>query len=73
MGSVGHYANVSFTVRGKVTRQCPQTTTIEEEGEPKRGIEPMSSAYQPSALPLGQTGSPVSSSTFVSLCHKGTA
>ena len=23
-------------VRDKVTRQCPQTTTFEEEGEPKR-------------------------------------
>ena len=27
--------NVSFIVRGKVTRQCPQTTTSEERGEPK--------------------------------------
>ena len=24
------------TVRDKVTRQCPQTTTFEEKGEPKR-------------------------------------
>ena len=28
--------NVSFIVRDKVTRQCPQTTTFEEKGEPKR-------------------------------------
>ena len=28
--------NVSLVVRDKVTRQCPQTTTFEEEGEPKR-------------------------------------
>ena len=28
--------NVSLTVRDKVTRQCPQTTTFEEKGEPKR-------------------------------------
>ena len=29
--------NVSLTVRDKVTRQCPQTTTVsEEKGEPKR-------------------------------------
>ena len=28
--------NVSFIVRGKVTRQCPQTTNLEEKGEPKR-------------------------------------
>ena len=45
---------VSFIVRGKVTRQCPQTTTVEEKGEPKWGIEPMSSAYQPNALALGK-------------------
>ena len=28
--------NVSLTVRGKVTKQRPQTTTFEERGEPKR-------------------------------------
>ena len=28
--------NVSLIVRGKVTRQCLQTTTFEEKGEPKR-------------------------------------
>ena len=27
--------NVSFIVRDKVTRQCSQTTTLEEKGEPK--------------------------------------
>ena len=27
---------VSLIVRDKVTRQCPQTTTFEEKGEPKR-------------------------------------
>ena len=31
----GHF-NVSLTVRDKVTRQCPQTTTFEEKIEPKR-------------------------------------
>ena len=25
-----------FNVRDKVTRQCPQTTTFEEKGEPKQ-------------------------------------
>ena len=73
--------NVSLTVRDKVARQSPQTTTFEEKGEPKRiqtqshktvsvdhnfGRERRSevdsnrgpSAYQPNALPLGQTGSP---------------
>ena len=28
--------NVSLIVRDKVTRQCPQTTTLEEKSEPKR-------------------------------------
>ena len=28
--------NVSLTVRGKVTRQCPETTIFEEKGEPKQ-------------------------------------
>ena len=27
---------VSLLVRDKVTRHCPQTTTFEEKGEPKR-------------------------------------
>ena len=36
--------NVSLTVRDKVTRPCPQTTTFEEKGEPKR--------YRTEVLPL---------------------
>ena len=36
MGSDESHFNVSLIVRGKVTRQCPQTTTIEEKGEPKQ-------------------------------------
>ena len=28
--------NVPLLVREKVTRHCPQTTTFEEKGEPKR-------------------------------------
>ena len=35
-GSDESHFNVSLTVRDKVTRQCPQTTTFEEKGEPKR-------------------------------------
>ena len=46
-----------FYFRGKVTRQCPQTPAFEEKGEPKRGMEPTPSAYQPDALPLGHSGS----------------
>ena len=44
-------------MRDKVTRQCPQITTFEEKGEPKRirtEVPPLTSLY---ALPLGQTGS----------------
>ena len=53
-------------MRDKVTRQCPQTTTSvekgepsEEKGEPKRPIrtEAPPAEYQPNALPLDQTGS----------------
>ena len=36
MGSDESHFNVSLTVKDKVTRQCPQTTTFEEKGEPKR-------------------------------------
>ena len=57
MGSDESHFNVSLIVRNKVTRLCPQTTTFEE----KRRAEAVSnrgpSAYQPTALPLGQTGS----------------
>ena len=31
-----HLFNVSLFVRAKSKRQCPQTTTFEERGEPKR-------------------------------------
>ena len=44
MGSDESHFNVSFIVRDKVTRQCPQTTTFEEKGEPKR--------YRIEVLPL---------------------
>ena len=36
MGSDDSHFNVSLTVRDKVTRQCPQTTTFEDKGEPKQ-------------------------------------
>ena len=36
MGSDESHFNVSLIVRDKITRQCPQTTTCEEKGEPKR-------------------------------------
>ena len=48
----------SVIVRDKVTRQCPQTTSFflrERRAEAVSNRGP--SAYQPTALPLGQTGS----------------
>ena len=36
MGSDESRFNVSLIVRDKVIGQCPQTTTFEEKGEPKR-------------------------------------
>ena len=36
VGSDESHFNVSLIVRDKVTGQCPQTTTFEEKGEPKR-------------------------------------
>ena len=36
MGNNESHINVSFIIRDKVTRQCPQTTTFEEKGELKR-------------------------------------
>ena len=44
MGSDDSHFNVSLVVRDKLTRQCPQTTTFEEKGEPKR--------YRTEVLPL---------------------
>ena len=35
MGSDESHFNILLIVRDKVTRQCPQTTTFEEKGEPK--------------------------------------
>ena len=36
MGSDQNHFNVSLIVRDKVTRQCPETTTFEEKGDPKQ-------------------------------------
>ena len=36
MGSDESHFNVSLIVRDKGTRPCPQTTTFNEKGEPKR-------------------------------------
>ena len=36
MGTDKSHFNVSLIVRDNVTRQCPQTTTFEDKGEPKQ-------------------------------------
>ena len=36
MGSDESHFNISLIVSDKVTRQCPQSTTFEEKGEPKQ-------------------------------------
>ena len=57
MGSDDSHYNVSLIVKDKVTRQCPQTTTFEKKDPQRIGTEVRLGAYQPNALPLGQTGS----------------
>ena len=58
----------------KVTGQSPQITTFfEETGEPKRVSNRGPSAYQPNALPLGQTGSLDLLDTAILYLIKGTS
>ena len=57
MGSDESHFNVSLIVRDKVTRQCPQTTILELKGRAEADSNRGPSAYQPTALPLGHTGS----------------
>ena len=57
MGSDENHFNVPLTVRNKITRQCPQTTTSEERGEPKRNWTDVIQLLSLNVLPLGQTGS----------------
>ena len=62
MGSDESLLNFSLIVSDKIRRQRPQTTTVEEKGEPKRirtevRTEVPLLSYQPDALPLGHSGS----------------
>ena len=52
MGSDESHFSVSLDVRDQVTRQCPQTTTFEEKGEPEAVSNRGPFAYQHTALPL---------------------
>ena len=49
VGSNENHINVSLIMSDKVTRQCPQTTTIEEKGEPKwiRSVVPLITSLTP--------------------------
>ena len=51
MGSDESHFDVSLIVRDKVTRQCPQTTTFEEKGEPKQ-IQPEVLTARPNRLTI---------------------
>ena len=53
MGIDECHFNVSSIVRDKVSRQCPQTTTFKEKGQPKR----IRTEVLLLTLSLGQTGS----------------
>ena len=52
MGSDESHFNTAF----KVTSQCPQTSTFEVKRRAEADSSRGPSAYQPNALPLGQTG-----------------
>ena len=47
VGSDESHFNVFIIVRDKVTRQCPQTTTFEEKGEPKQIRVPLLTSLTP--------------------------
>ena len=53
MSVLRSHFNVSLIVTGKVKRQCPYPQLFEKRAELNQGP----SAYQPNALPRGQTGS----------------
>ena len=56
MGSNESHFNVWVIVRNKVIRQCPQTTTFQEKGEPKQIRTEVSLLMNLMPLPLGQIG-----------------
>ena len=70
MVSDASHFNASLTVRDKVTRQCPQTTTFEEKGEPKLIRTEVPLLSRPNALSLGQTGLLVFQFNFLVLEQK---
>ena len=62
VGSDESHFNVSVGSDGKSHKTVSTNHNLfEEKGEPKRYRTEVPSAYQPNALPLGQTGSPAPS------------
>ena len=57
MGSDESHFNVLLIVRDAVTRQRPESTIFLRERRAEADSNRCPSAYQPNALPLGQTGS----------------
>ncbi len=74
IGSDESHFNVSVGSVGQSHRTVSTSHNLfEEKGEPKRVSNRGPSAYQPNALPLGQTGSPmlgVCTATYTLLCEK---
>ena len=65
MGSDESHFNVSVGSDGQSHRTVSTNHNLfEEKGEPKRVSNRGPSAYQPNAIPLGQTGSHFASRTF---------
>ena len=56
MGNDESHFNVSLIVMGKATTQCPQTTTFEEKGEPKRNQTEVLLLTSLTLYTLGQSG-----------------
>ena len=69
MGSDESHFNVALIVRDKATRQCPHNHNFGRERRAGADSNRVPSAYQPNALPLGQTGSRINDNDTPSLYH----
>ena len=76
MGSDKSHFNVSLIVRDKVTRQCPETTTFEEKGEPKgtRTETPVAARFVTTARFVTKVTKSVKFDALIActFCHSGT-
>ena len=84
VGSDESHFSVSLIVRDKVTRQCPQATTFEEKGEPKRirtgaplltsltpyrWAKPAHTLHSSFTSVFAELGLPQYSDVYTQLCH----